>query len=141
MKRAIILKGQSNSGKTMVLTDFYNWMMTTAHPAVVSYQHYSNGDFKALLRFNNLHISFFTQGDYGIEVEDFIKDSINFGSDIIIFSCRTRGGTYDAVKNYLTKPNFIVDYVHTYHVPTSNIRTFQNQILDELKARAIGILK
>jgi len=141
MKRAIIVKGQSNSGKTMVLTDFYNWMVTTLNPVVVSYHPFPNGDFKAILRFNNLQISFFTQGDYGVEVEDFIKGAIKFGSDIIIFCCRTRGGTFDAVKNHLTKPGFIVDYVHTYHVPTAHIGAFHNQILDELKARSIGIPK
>ena len=141
MKRAIIVKGQSNSGKTLVLNDFFNWILSIYTPTILYNHSYPNGDFKALIQYNNLQISFFTQGDYGDEVEKFLADAVAIGSDIIILSCRTRGGTYDAVRRNLAFPQYLIDYVHTHQVQSTGIAAFHALRLQELKTRIIGLPK
>lgn len=141
MKRAIILRGSSDCGKTTLLTTFYDWIKFTFVIAITSYKVHSNGDFEVVFTYGKLKVSYFTQGDYGSEVDRFLKDSVSIGSDLIVCCCRTKGATFNAVKAKLIYPNFLIDFVQVHKVPSANIKSFLALKQDELKARIIGLLK
>jgi Tfp pilus assembly pilus retraction ATPase PilT len=137
MKKAIIVKGRSGSGKTTTLTDFYSWVLATYKP-VINHQS-TNGDIDADIQVGSLRIRINSSGDEGHHVDQFLKSAVNQNFDIIIGACRGKGSTSHAVRNNLTYPNYVVDYVHTHHVSAVQLSAFLSLKLDELKARITGL--
>jgi hypothetical protein len=139
VKRAIIVKGQSDSGKSGLLIDFYDWIVTNYLP--IKHYEFVGGDIHAVLQVGNLLIAFNSCGDEGPYLDNFLKDAITNNYDMIIAACRAKGATNHAVRDNLTYPNYVVDYVHTHHVPATQILPFRHLRLEELKARIIGLPK
>lgn len=137
MKKAIIIKGRSGSGKTTTLTNLYNWIVSTYSPII---HHQSiGGDIDADIQVGSLRIRINSSGDEGHHVDAYLKSAVANNYDIIIGACRGRGSTNLAVRTNLVYPNYVVDYVHTHHVPANQLATFLNVKLDESKARIIGV--
>jgi len=139
MKRAIVVKGNSNSGKTTVLNDLYDWVKRTYNVNETFYKDHHNKDFESVMQIGKLEISFFTQGDYGHEVDRFLKDAIARNSDIIICCCRARGATSKAIDLNLIYPHFLVDFTRVHQVTPVSLPTFITQKLDELVCRLTGL--
>jgi hypothetical protein len=96
MKRAIVIKGQSDSGKTTVLNNLYSWISNTQ--ALVIHKAWNKGDIHAEFNIGQLYVSFNSCGDEGDYVDKYLKDCIGKGFDLIICACRGKGATNQGVK-------------------------------------------
>jgi len=138
MKRAIIVRGQSNSGKSTVLNNIHHWI-TTTHSTTLIHSVPLTGDIYQIFSVGKLIIGFCSEGDYGPSVQLFLDDCIARNCDLIIGSCRGKGATYQAILSTLVKPFFIVNYTITYHVSPHLITTYNAQWFDEIQALIIGL--
>ncbi|PKV51890.1 hypothetical protein ATE84_3990 [Aquimarina sp. MAR_2010_214] len=145
MKRIIILKGVSNTGKTTKINQIADWIIrkysipNTIGLDIIDFEK----DTMGLLKVNNLIIGINTAGDD----DECIKqiDTIAPNCDILICSCRTKGVTYQHIyKNYnhnsgWLETKIIVDKIDPPSVVHQSIR--DANIIDEIQTWLIGMEK
>jgi len=138
MKRAIIVRGQSGSGKTSVLMNVHSWIMSTYSPSIL-YDAFWTTDIFQIFTIGGIKIGFCSAGDEGADVQSFLDDCILHKCDLIIGACRGKQSTYNAVKTTLTYPSFIVNWTITYKVASHLVTSYNLQWFDEVKALLIGL--
>jgi ABC-type dipeptide/oligopeptide/nickel transport system ATPase component len=139
MKRAIIIRGQSGSGKSTTLRVIFRWLRLYYKPVISNY--WSNGDIGCQMQIGSLSIGFCSAGDEGSQVQEFLNNCITGNCDIIIGACRAKGGTNQAVLKTLGMPAFVKSYISTYHVHKPLIKSFNKQCIREVRAHLIGLPK
>ena len=145
MKRAIIVKGQSNSGKTKIIRWLYRWLRLYYKPVITNYRSTSllpwSGDFSCDLQIGRLKISIQSEGDTESQVVLFLNNCLTNGCNIIIGACRAKGRTNHAVRNILqphsATKTVVTSFVHTYN--HSNPKLFNKQCIAELRTYLIGL--
>jgi len=139
MNRAIIVRGQSGSGKSTVLMRIHQWIASTYSPSLLYSLPMPSADVYEIFTVGALTIGFCSAGDEGPGVQDFLNDCIARNCDLIIGACRGKGATRQAVISTLTKPGFVISWTDTYHVHPPLITAFNNDCYQEVKALLIGL--
>lgn len=145
MKRAIIVKGQSSSGKSTIIRLVYRWLKLYHKPVVTFFSSTSHnpwsGDIECDMQIGHLHISIKSGGDTEVEVRNYLNRCMSSDCNIFIGACRAKGKTNQAVLSILTPysstKTVVTSFVNTYH--HSSIKTFNRQCALELKTYLMGI--
>jgi hypothetical protein len=99
LKKACVLKGIRNVGKTRTIRTAAELLRTKYPEAIVEHEHRTRVELRVVLNINGLKIGIESHGDPNSRL---IKESLDFfvriGCDVIICATRTSGMTVDAVK-------------------------------------------
>ena len=145
MKRIIILKGVSNTGKTTKINIIADWIIKKySIPNTIGLDVTDFGkDTVGLLRVNNLIIGINTAGDDDNCIKQI--DTIAPKCDILICSCRTKGITYQHIyKNYNRSLGWLETKINVDEITPGNITTQSVRdatIIEELKTWLTGLEK
>lgn len=145
MKKIIVLKGVSNTGKTTKINIIADWIIrkynipNTIGLDVLDFEKNTFG----LLTINNLIIGVNSAGDDQMCIEQI--DKLSPLCDILICCCRTKGITYQHIyKNYNRNTGWLdtiipVDEISPANPVNQAIR--DARIVDELQTWLIGLEK
>jgi len=139
MKRAIIVQGQSGSGKTTTIRWIFRWLRLYYKPTISNF--WDNGDLSCDLLIGGLNIRLCSAGDEGPFVHDYLTNAIASNANIIIGACRGKGSTNQAMLHILdpygrSKP-VVTSFVKTYH--HSSPKAFNKRCAQELRTLLIGL--
>jgi hypothetical protein len=145
MKRIIVLKGISNTGKTTKINQISDWIIRKyAIPNTIGLDITNfEKDTIGILKINNLLVGINTAGDD----DECIKqiDAIAPNCDILICSCRTQGVTYQHIyKNYNRSSGWLETIIYVNKINPSNLASQAIRdlgIIDELQTWLIGLEK
>lgn len=145
MKRIIILKGVSNTGKTTKINQIADWIIRKYDiPNTIGLDVTDFGkDTIGLLKVNKLVIGINTAGDDDVCIKQI--DMIAPKCNILICSCRTKGVTYQHIyKNYNRISGWLetiifVDKINPTSAAKQSIR--DAGVIDELQTWLIGLEK
>lgn len=145
MKKLIVLKGVSNTGKTTKINTLANWIINTySIPNTIGLD---PGNLLkntlGILTINNLGVGINSSGDTLACVKKVVAMAED--CDTMICCCRTKGITYQYLyKNYNRKTGWIEIYLPCEKYPMSNVndqKLRDIRVLEDLKCHLIGIEK
>lgn len=145
MKKILILKGVSNTGKTTKINTIAKWIMNTyGAPNTIGLD--PNNLLKntlGILTVKNFRIGINSAGDSLKCVKK--TEAIEQNYDILICCCRTRGITYQYFyKNYKRSNGWIDIYLNCEQYSSNAVKQQHlrdSTILNELKVHLIGLQK
>jgi copper chaperone CopZ len=143
MKRAIIVRGTANIGKTRIIYSIYDWVITTycVKPITNAIWTVDGGhEVRAVLEIGKLKIGIGSTGDNVEEVDQNLDEFFKHNVDIIICACRTRGYSYDTVRERLRYPDYVTTWCQPEEI-SSEISTRVKIAIEEVKALLIGLSK
>jgi hypothetical protein len=141
MKRAIIVKGTANTGKSTIIFSIYDWIVSTyCVKPIANSTWVTNGvnEVRAVLEVGKLKIGIASPGDTYQEVDQNLDEFFKHDVDIIICSCRTRGYSFDHVRRRLPYPQYVTNWcIPEWISPSISVRV--PIAINELKALLIGL--
>lgn len=105
MKRIYIVRGVSEVGKTTILNNLINWLLTNFNQTNTIKSERYPPDRYGVIEINNFRIGIITQGDEYNHVKMRLSEMDNENCDVIICACRTRLSSYTAVREFLDTQN------------------------------------
>lgn len=134
MKTIIALKNTEEKGKTETLRELANLLIEvypnfkTLHP--IPFRIFKVNDFRIVVEINGKIISIESQGDPKTNLKTRLENLIlDYDSDLIICSCRSRGETVCSIKAVAHDNNYQILWNSTYQSFTNH------DILNKLKAK------
>lgn len=98
--------GRSAIGKTPAIKAVYFLLKAKGYKLLDElWQYVPGADIRAIFNVNGVKVGVESQGDPGCEMESTMVFFVESGCEIIVTACRTKGSTYDKVKDYLGRDN------------------------------------
>ena len=106
MKRLVIAdRGCSELGKSAAVKCVYYLLKSEGYALELEEWQYQEeyGDIKAVFNIDGVKVGIESQGDPGYDMVPTIKEFVQIGCGIIVTACRTKGDTFNIVRDYLGK--------------------------------------
>jgi hypothetical protein len=143
MKKILIVKGVSNSGKTTIINEVIDWVIfnyTNTNTITIE----RNGvDRFGFIQVGNFRIGFISEGDTYDHVKMRLDEMHNLNCDVIVCACRTRLSSYSAVWEFINLHNMgRLNYLHRFIDVFLPANTTQTAIkVEELQTWLTGLEK
>lgn len=144
MRKIIILKGISETGKTTKIKQIADWIMQNyTCSTTITMPAQTDWDIHGILTINKFTIGFNSAGDDENQVKKLDKLLIDeTPPDIIICACRTKGRGLQYLKNnYNGKTGWLQAWVSVERVDPADCIERDKHVIDELKGWLIGLEK
>ena len=143
MKRILVVKGVSDSGKSTIKNQIIDWGLTNyTNTNTITFE--GNGiDRFGYIQVNRFRIGFISEGDTYEHVKMRLEELHLLDCDVIICSCRTRLSSYSAVWEFINLHNSIrLTYPSRFinvFIPANVAQT--NIVVQELQTWLTGLEK
>jgi len=114
MKRAIALKGRTDSGKTYTISKVYE-LLKAKYPPIEEEDFKIAVDIRVILIIKGFKIGIESQGDPDSRLENSLNLFIKKECDVIVCATRTRGQTVEAVEK-LSKFDYEIKWLEQNYV-------------------------
>ena len=136
LKNIIAVSNASNKGKSSTLRHVANILLTEFPSEKIEGELPEEGDFRLIIRINELKIAVESQGDPGTRLKDRLIDLDKRNCDLIICTCRTKGETKDAILHLENTYNIIWTSTYTSNRDIDLLnRVKAEHIIDLLKKK------
>ncbi|KIX19892.1 hypothetical protein SY27_15275 [Flavobacterium sp. 316] len=115
MKKILIVKGVSNTGKTTIINEVIDWVIDNYTNTNTITLEWNGVDRFGLIQVGNFRIGFISEGDTYDHVKKRLNEMHNLDCDVIVCACRTRLSSYSAVWEFINLYNASrLTYLHRF---------------------------